>query len=97
MRLAGKTGDEIEEAFEVPVNMTIFSWEGDIDTIMKPIDSIRYYKHFLQAGMMSMNPKNGHVMAWVGGIDYRNFQYDHVMQSKRQIGSTFKPFYMPRL
>ena len=62
--------------------MTIFSWEGDIDTIMKPIDSIRYYKHFLQAGMMSMNPKNGHVMAWVGGIDYRNFQYDHVMQSK---------------
>ena len=76
MRLAGKTGEEIEEAFEVPVNMTIFSWEGDIDTIMKPIDSIRYYKHFLQAGMMSMNPKNGHVMAWVGGIDYRNFQYD---------------------
>ena len=70
----------------------IFSWDGDIDTIMKPIDSIRYYKHFLQAGMMSMNPQNGHVMTWVGGIDYKNFQYDHVMQSKRQIGSTFKPF-----
>ena len=91
-RLSGKSADEIEEIFNVPTEMSIFSWEGDIDTIMTPIDSIRYYKHFLQAGMMSMNPKNGHVMAWVGGINYRNFQYDHVMQSKRQIGSTFKPF-----
>ena len=91
-RLSGKSSDEIEEIFNVPTEMSIFSWEGDIDTVMAPIDSIRYYKHFLQAGMMSMNPKNGHVMAWVGGINYRNFQYDHVMQSKRQIGSTFKPF-----
>ena len=91
-RLSGKSADEIEEIFNVPTEMSIFSWKGDIDTIMTPIDSIRYYKHFLQAGMMSMNPKNGHVMAWVGGINYRNFQYDHVMQSKRQIGSTFKPF-----
>ena len=91
-RLSGKSADEIEEIFNVPTEMSIFSWNGDIDTIMTPIDSIRYYKHFLQAGMMSMNPKNGHVMAWVGGINYRNFQYDHVMQSKRQIGSTFKPF-----
>jgi len=91
-RLSGKSEDEIEEIFNVPTEMSIFSWEGDIDTVMSPIDSIRYYKHFLQAGMMSMNPKNGHVMAWVGGINYKNFQYDHVMQSKRQIGSTFKPF-----
>ena len=91
-RLSGKSADEIEEIFNVPTEMSIFSWDGDIDTVMSPIDSIRYYKHFLQAGMMSMNPKNGHVMAWVGGINYRNFQYDHVMQSKRQIGSTFKPF-----
>ena len=91
-RLSGKSADEIEEIFNVPTEMSIFSWNSDIDTIMTPIDSIRYYKHFLQAGMMSMNPKNGHVMAWVGGINYRNFQYDHVMQSKRQIGSTFKPF-----
>ena len=91
-RLSGKSADEIEEIFNVPTEMSVFSWEGDIDTVMAPIDSIRYYKHFLQAGMMSMNPKNGHVMAWVGGINYRNFQYDHVMQSKRQIGSTFKPF-----
>ena len=91
-KLSGKTNDEIEESFNIPTNMSIFSWEGDIDTLISPIDSIRYYKHFLRAGMMSMNPKNGHVKAWVGGINYRNFQYDHVMLSKRQIGSTFKPF-----
>jgi len=91
-KLSGKTNDEIEESFNIPTNMSIFSWEGDIDTLMSPVDSIRYYKHFLRAGMMSMNPKNGHVKAWVGGINYRNFQYDHVMLSKRQIGSTFKPF-----
>ena len=92
LKLAGKTNDEIEESFNIPTNMNVFTWDGDVDTLMSPIDSIRYYKHFLRAGMMSMNPKNGHVMAWVGGIDYRNFQYDHVMLSKRQIGSTFKPF-----
>ena len=91
-KLSGLTNDEIEESFNTPTDMTVFSWEGDIDTIMSPIDSIRYYKHFFRAGMMSMNPKNGHVMAWVGGINYRHFQYDHVMLSKRQIGSTFKPF-----
>ena len=91
-KLSGKTNDEIEELFFEPKNMTVFSWDGDIDTLMTPIDSIRYYKHFLRAGMMSMNPKKGHVKAWVGGINYRNFQYDHVMLSKRQIGSTFKPF-----
>ena len=91
-KLAGKTNDEIEESFNIPTNMNVFTWDGDVDTLMSPIDSIRYYKHFLRAGMMSLIPKNGHVMAWVGGIDYRNFQYDHVMLSKRQIGSTFKPF-----
>ena len=91
-RLSGMSNEEIEESFNKPTDMTVFSWNGDIDTIMSPIDSIRYYKHFLRAGMMSMNPKNGHVMAWVGGINYRHFQYDHVMLSKRQIGSTFKPF-----
>ena len=91
-KLSGLSNDEIEESFNTPTDMTVFSWEGHIDTIMSPIDSIRYYKHFFRAGMMSMNPKNGHVMAWVGGINYRHFQYDHVMLSKRQIGSTFKPF-----
>ena len=91
-KLSGMTNEEIEESFNKAIDMTVFSWNGDIDTILSPIDSIRYYKHFLRAGMMSMNPKNGHVMAWVGGINYRHFQYDHVMLSKRQIGSTFKPF-----
>ena len=91
-KLSGMTNQEIEDSFNMPVDMTVFSWDGDIDTIMSPVDSIRYYKHFLRSGMMSMNPKNGHVMAWVGGINYRHFQYDHVMLSKRQIGSTFKPF-----
>ena len=92
MKLAGKTKDEIKLSFEQKTAMKIFSWKGEIDTIMKPIDSIRYYKHFLRSGMMSMNPQTGHVKAWVGGIDYKHFQFDHVYQGKRQIGSTFKPF-----
>ena len=92
MRNAGKSEDEMFASFEKEVPMTIFSWDGNIDTIMKPIDSIRYYKHFMRAGMMSMEPQTGHVKAWVGGINYKHFQYDHVKQGKRQIGSTFKPF-----
>ena len=72
--------------------MRIFSWKGDIDTIMSPKDSIRYYKHFLQSGLFSVEPQTGHVKAWVGGINYKHFQYDHVKQGKRQVGSTFKPF-----
>src|SRR5690606_30695217 len=64
----------------------------EIDTIMKPIDSIRYYKSFLRTGMMSMDPKTGNVMAWSGGMNYRQYQYDMVKQAKRQVGSTFKPF-----
>ena len=92
MRNLGKSEEEMFDSFQVEVPMTIFSWKGDIDTIMKPIDSIRYYKHFMQVGMMSMEPQTGHVKAWVGGINYRHFQYDHVKQGKRQIGSTFKPF-----
>ena len=92
MRNSGKSEDEMFESFQKPVQMRIFSWDGDFDTIMKPIDSIRYYKHFMQVGMMSMEPQTGHVKAWVGGINYKHFQYDHVKQGKRQIGSTFKPF-----
>jgi len=92
MKNSGKSDEEVFDSFQVEVPMTIFSWKGDIDTIMKPIDSIRYYKHFMQVGMMSMEPQTGHVKAWVGGINYRHFQYDHVKQGKRQIGSTFKPF-----
>ncbi len=92
MRGTGKSEEEMFEVFEKEVPMSLFSWKGEIDTVMKPIDSIRYYKHFMQAGMMSMEPQTGHVKAWVGGINYKHFQYDHVKQGKRQIGSTFKPF-----
>ena len=72
--------------------MTVFTWKGERDTVMTPLDSIRYYKHFLQSGLMSMEPQTGQVKAWVGGIDYKYFQYDHVGQGARQVGSTFKPF-----
>ena len=92
MKLAGKTEDEIKASFKRKTAMRIFSWKGEIDTVMRPIDSIRHYKHFLRSGMMSMNPQTGHVKAWVGGINYKHFQFDHVFQGKRQIGSTFKPF-----
>ena len=92
MKLAGKTEDDIKASFEEKTAMKIFSWKGEIDTVMSPIDSIRHYKHFLRSGMMSMDPQTGHVKAWVGGINYKHFQFDHVYQGKRQIGSTFKPF-----
>ena len=92
MKANGKSDKEIIESFDVPTSMNVFSWKGEIDTIMKPMDSMRYYKSFLHAGMMSMEPQTGHVKAWVGGINYRHFQYDHVKQGKRQVGSTFKPF-----
>jgi penicillin-binding protein 1A len=72
--------------------MRVFSWKGDIDTIMKPMDSMRYYKSFLRSGMMSLEPQSGHVKAWVGGFNYKHFKYDMVKQGKRQVGSTFKPF-----
>ncbi|RZV63196.1 MAG: penicillin-binding protein, partial [Flavobacteriaceae bacterium] len=95
MKKNGSSEKEIEESFQKPVKMRIFTWENaeqEIDTVMKPWDSMRYYKSFLQPGMMSMEPQTGHVKAWVGGMDYKHFQYDHVKQGKRQIGSTFKPF-----
>jgi len=84
--------DSIELEFNTPVPMQIFSWKGDIDTVMTPIDSIYYYKAFLQAGLMSMDPHTGFVKAWVGGINFKHFKYDHVKQGARQVGSTFKPF-----
>ena len=87
-----KDNEEIENSFFEPVDMTIFSWAGDIDTIMTPLDSMKYYKSFFRPGMMSMDPTNGHIKAWVGGMNYRHFQYDMVKKGKRQIGSTFKPF-----
>ena len=92
----GKSDKEIRASFEKPTEMRVFKWVGgkasEVDTVMKPIDSMRYYKSFLRTGMMSMDPLTGHVKAWVGGMDYRHFQYDMVKQGKRQVGSTFKPF-----
>lgn len=96
MREKGVDAEDIEASFYKPTAMSIFAWKdglaSEIDTVMKPIDSMRYYKSFLHPGMMSMDPKTGHVKAWVGGMNYKHFQYDHVKQGKRQVGSTFKPF-----
>lgn len=92
MKSNGASENEIKASFQEKTNMSVFSYKGDIDTIMSPYDSIRYYKHFLRSGLMSIEPQTGHVKAWVGGINYKHFQYDAVKQQKRQVGSTFKPF-----
>jgi penicillin-binding protein 1A len=92
LKVAGKSKNEIKKIFRQKVPMTVFSWKGERDTIMSPRDSIKYYKYFIHSGMMSMDPRNGHVKAYVGGINYKHFKYDHVMVGKRQVGSTFKPF-----
>jgi penicillin-binding protein 1A len=84
--------DSIDIIFNTPVNMKVFSYSGDIDTVLTPIDSIKYHKAFLHAGLISIDPKTGFVRAWVGGVDYKHFQFDNVYQSRRQVGSTFKPF-----
>jgi len=81
----------IEAHFETPVHMRVYAHKKYIDTVMTPLDSIKYHKAILHAGLMSMNPSNGHIKAWVGGIDFRYFKYDNVFQSRRQVGSTFKP------
>lgn len=92
LRNQGMGLDSIEIVFNTPAEMRVFSWDGPIDTVMTPMDSILYHKYILQAGLMAMEPHSGEVRAYVGGIDYRYFQFDHVTQSKRQVGSTFKPF-----
>lgn len=92
MKKAGATEAEIKKAFDTPEEMSVFSWEGEKDTIMTPMDSIRYYKFFLRAGFMSMDPRNGHVKAYVGGPNYHYFQYDMAMVGRRQVGSSIKPF-----
>jgi penicillin-binding protein 1A len=88
----GLSIQEIYKEFKKPVKMRVFSWESDKDTIMSPLDSILYYKHFLRTGFMAMDPHTGFVKAYVGGINFRHFKYDQVTQGKRQAGSTFKPF-----
>ncbi len=95
MKKQGKSEKDIRSSFTKKTNMTVFDWKSDShekDTVMTPLDSIRYYKSFLRTAMMSMEPQTGHVRAWVGGVDYRHFQYDNVYQGVRQAGSTFKPF-----
>ncbi|MBO5848974.1 MAG: PBP1A family penicillin-binding protein [Bacteroidales bacterium] len=92
MKKAGISIDSIRKNFNKPTKMTVFSWNGPIDTIMTPMDSMRYYKSFLQSSLMSVESHTGHVKAYVGGIDYKYFKYDHVTQARRQVGSTFKPF-----
>lgn len=91
-KLAGKSDDEIIDEFNKPVEMTVFSYNGPLDTVMTPRDSILYTKHFLRTGFLSMDPRNGHVKAYVGGPDFRFFQYDMVSTGRRQVGSTIKPY-----
>lgn len=98
LKKSGMSQEEILENFDTPIPMRVFSWKGgkenrwEIDTVMSPNDSIKHYKSFFQTGMMSMDPKTGFVKAWVGGINHHHFKYDHVWKSRRQVGSTFKPF-----
>ncbi len=92
MRAQGYSDEEILASFEEPLPMQVFSWEGSVDTVMTPMDSIWHHKHFLNAGMMSVEPHTGNVKAYVGGNDFRHFKFDHVTGSRRQVGSVFKPF-----
>lgn len=92
MKASGASEDEIMQAFRTKREMTVFSYHGEIDTVMTPLDSIRYYKTFLRTGFMSMCPQNGHVKAYVGGMDFSHFAYDMAMEGRRQVGSTIKPF-----
>jgi penicillin-binding protein 1A len=88
----GQDSDSIQHYLNTPRSMKVFSWNGDKDTVLTPMDSLRYYKHFLHTGFMSMDPFTGEIKAWVGGLNYKYFKYDHVKQGKRQPGSAFKPF-----
>jgi len=92
MKSAGNSESEIKAVFNKKIEMQVYSYKGDIDTLMSPIDSIRYHKYFLRCGMMSMNPHNGEVKAYIGGPDFSQFQYDMVNVGRRQVGSTVKPF-----
>lgn len=92
LKAVGKTSKEINKIFNTKTKMKVFSWKGVRDTVMTPNDSIKYYKHFLRSGLLSIEPQTGHIKAWVGGINNKFFKYDAVAQQKRQVGSTFKPF-----
>lgn len=92
LKAAGASEDSIKKEFDKPIRMSVFSWNGDVDTVMSPLDSVKYYKMFLRSAMMSMEPQTGYIRAWVGGINYKHFKYDQVKNGARQVGSTFKPF-----
>jgi len=92
LQLEGKAEEEIMKDFNTPTRMNIFTWKGDVDTLMKPMDSVKYYKMLLRNAMMAMDPKTGHIKAWVGGINFQHFKYDQVKMGSRQVGSTAKPF-----
>ena len=92
LKMSSFDEDKLLEIFTAPVPMSIFSWNGRIDTILSPLDSIKYYNYFLHSGLISIEPANGAIRAWVGGINHEQFKYDHVKDGKRQVGSTFKPF-----
>lgn len=92
VNLYGENSDSVSIKLNIPKRMKVFSWQGEKDTLLSTMDSLSYYHRFLQAGMMAMNPQTGEVKAWVGGLDHKYFQYDHVYQGTRQPGSTFKPF-----
>ena len=92
MKAAGYSEESILKSFSEKQKMSIFTYKGEVDTLMTPIDSIRYYKHFLRTGFMSMDPKTGHVKAYVGGLDFPHFTYDMAGVGRRQVGSTIKPF-----
>lgn len=92
LKNAGLSKEQILAEFKKPVPMTVYSLRGDIDTVMTPWDSIRYYKGFLHTGFISIEPSTGHVKAWVGGVNHKHFKFDHVKVGRRQVGSTFKPF-----
>lgn len=92
MKEAGASEEEIKRSFNTKTEMSVFTYHGEIDTVMTPMDSIRYYKSFLRCGFMSMCPQNGHVKAYVGGLDFMHFAYDMCMEGRRQVGSTIKPF-----
>jgi len=92
LKNAGKSKKYIDQVFNKKTAMRVFSYKGDLDTIMSPNDSIKYYKFFLRSGLLSIEPQTGHIKAWVGGVNYKHFKYDAVKQQKRQVGSTFKPF-----
>lgn len=92
MQQAGYNDEQIRQAFNTPIDMTIFTYQGEKDVKMSPMDSLRYYKSFLRSGLVSIDPSNGYVKAYVGGLDYTHFQYDMAMVGRRQVGSTMKPF-----